>query len=423
MTSAASPTAQPVPKRADGQLWFLATYGFMSAGLAIALLDATAITTSAGHRTNGAVYTSLYLAVLLFASALSVPYAPSLAARFNARSAFTFSIAAASVCWLIAGMLVVGGVKPIPVLMVNAVVIGLLYGLFSAFIPLYSNAYLAGDGMAGAYARLSVAGAIGMAIGGLGGGIILNQVEPGWGLIARGALGVPFALFIWFKPPLVEPQSPTPRHGPWKTMSSNLSGNAGLRSAALLGGAVSMLAAPLASLLVPVADALRQAPLLPGAGILMAGMYAGQLLTPKIVSRLSGGRTQMNGSALAAIGAGALLAIYGVASLFFNKEPELVLWAIIGIGFGALWLAQRSINLEAATASVDGALTGEAVAIFTFVVSLAAPIGVLIWGFLINHVTVEAAIFTGAAGTVLAGAYYLRASPKASLTPPPSPKA
>jgi hypothetical protein len=191
-------------------------------------------------------------------------------------------------------------------------------------------------------------------------------------------------------------------------MSTNLRGNIDLRKAALLGGAVSMLAAPLASLLVPVADALRQSPLLPGAGILMAGMYVGQLLSPSIVTRLSRGRSQLNGSALAAIGTGVLLAIYGVASLVFNKEPELILWAIIGLGFGALWLAQRSINLGAATAAGDQASTGEAVAIFTFVVSLAAPIGVLIWGFLINHVSVEVAIFVGAAGTVLAGAFYLR---------------
>ncbi|MEI6663580.1 MAG: MFS transporter [Actinomycetes bacterium] len=393
---------------------FLLTYGVMSIGLSVALLDATAITTNAGHRTNGAIYTSLYLCVLLLTAALTVPYAPALAARFTARSAFNFSVAAGSVAWLVASLLILNGVEPIPVLMVNAVVVGALFGLFTAFGPLFSKAYLTGDGMAGAYARLSVAGAIGMAIGGIAGGAILNQVEPGWGLFARAVVGIPFAIFIWLKPPPVEPHSPKPERGPWTTMYVSVRDNRELRRASILGWSVSMLAAPLASLIVPVADALRQSPLLPGAGILMAGMYIGQLLSPAIVKRLSIGRSEINASAIAAIWTGLLLAVYGAASLIFQMKPELIVWAIIGLVFGALWLAQRSINLQAATDAGDEATTGEAVAVFMFAVSLAAPIGVLIWGLLINHVSVEAAIFAGAAGTVLAGIAYLKDSKAAA---------
>lgn len=104
--------------------------------------------------------------------------------------------------------------------------------------------------------------------------------------------------------------------------------------------------------------------------------------------------------------------MYGVASLLFQDEPELIVWAVVGLGFGAFWLAQRSINLGAATDAGDESNAGEAVAVFVFAVSIAAPIGVLLWGFLINHVSVEAAIFAGAIGTAAAGAAYLK-RPKA----------
>ena len=55
---------------------------------------------------------------------------------------------------------------------------------------------------------------------------------------------------------------------------------------------------------------------------------------------------------------------------------------------------------------------GESVAVMMFALSLAAPIGVLLWGFVIGRVSVEAAILFGAVGTVVSGVALLR-PPKA----------
>ena len=51
--------------------------------------------------------------------------------------------------------------------------------------------------------------------------------------------------------------------------------------------------------------------------------------------------------------------------------------------------------------------SGEMVATFVFVSSIAAPVGVLLWGFLINRVSVEAAVFAGALGTLLVSSLFL----------------
>ena len=387
---------------------FLVLFALMALGWAVVLLDATAITTIAGHRENGAIYTSAYLATLLLSSALAIPYAPGLVARFNPRKTFVLTVVAASGAWVVAAALIGSGVPPIPVLMGAAVVSGLLYGVFAALIPLFAEAYLSGAGMAGAFARFSVAEAVGTVAGGLIGGFVVSELQPAWGLLIRAAVALPFAAFVWFRPPAVEPASPKPKHGPWKLMVTSLRGSRALRRAAFLGLAVSMFAAPLAQMVVPVADALRQSPLVAGAGVLMAGIASGQLVSPRIVSRMSKGRSQIRGAAILAIFTGVMLAALGVASLIFKAEPELIVWVMIGLGFGASWLAQESLNIGAATVSSESSTTGESVAVLMFAVSLFAPVGVLLWGFMIGRVSVEAAILTGAAGTVIAGLMLLR---------------
>jgi hypothetical protein len=144
----------------------------------------------------------------------------------------------------------------------------------------------------------------------------------------------------------------------------------------------------------------------------MAGIASGQLVSPRIVTRMSKGRSQIRGAAILAIVTGVMLAGLGIASLIFKAEPELVVWVLIGLGFGASWLTQESLNIGAATVSSESSTTGESVAVMMFAVSLAAPIGVLLWGFMIGRVSVEAAILFGAVGTVVSGVALLR-PPKA----------
>jgi MFS family permease len=147
------------------ELPFLFAYGTLICGTAIATLAATGITTRAGGHGNGAIYTSVFLSTVMLSGALAVPYAPSISARFGLRNTVMFALVGGAALWLVAGLLVLGGVEPVPVLMVCAVGFGSSFGLFNAISPLYSKAYIASQGMAGAYARLSLAGGLAWAVG------------------------------------------------------------------------------------------------------------------------------------------------------------------------------------------------------------------------------------------------------------------
>jgi CP family cyanate transporter-like MFS transporter len=402
----------------DGESWlsealFLVTYGVMIAGLAVAVLDTTGITTLAGSKagTGGAIYTSIYIAIMLFTLALAVPYTPKLAARFGMQRTFFGSIVLASILWGFAGILILSGAPAVTVLLIGAIGFGVASGVFAALIPLYSRAYIEGRGMAGAYARLSVAGGIAWALGSGAGGVVLVHLQPGWGLVIRAGLGIPLAVFVAIKRPKVQPTAlASASAGAWGQMRANLVSNRDLRRAALLGCGVAMFAAPLASMIVPIAEALRQTPLIPGAGVLMAAMAVGEILAPVIVTSLERGRTNLHAAALASVGAAISIAIYGLTAFVFSKREELVAWAIIGVGFGALKYGARALNLGAATDAGSDESSSEMVATFVFVSSIAAPVGVLAWGLLINQVSVEAALFAGATGTILVASRLLMRS-------------
>ena len=386
---------------------FLIAYGAMTAGTAIAALDSTAIMTRAGGASNGAIYTSLYLGILLLSLALVVPYAPLLAERIGMRRTFVLSIVLGSVLWLLAGALIRSGANSVPVLLISAVGFGVCAGVSAVLSPLYAKAYIGGQDMAGAFARLSVAGGLAFGIGSIVGGFILDNIKPGWGLVARAILGIPLALFVLLRSPAVEPAAPDARGGAWADMLSRVRSNSALRRAALLGCGVGMFAAPMASMIVPIAAALRQSPLISGAGILMAAMSAGELFSPIVVSRFGRRKSNLRAAAIASIWCAGFIAIYGCASLVFSHRIELWIWLIAGLGFGAMRYGGRALNLGAATDAGSDQDSGEMVATFVFVSSIAAPVGVLLWGFLINRVSVEAAVFAGALGTLLVSSLFL----------------
>ena len=91
----------------------------------------------------------------------------------------------------------------------------------------------------------------------------------------------------------------------------------------------------------------------------------------------------------------------------FSHRIELWIWLIAGLGFGAMRYGGRALNLGAATDAGSDQDSGEMVATFVFVSSIAAPVGVLLWGFLMNRVSVEAAVFAGALGTLLVSSCFL----------------
>jgi MFS family permease len=294
-----------------------------------------------------------------------------------------------------------------PVLLFAAVLAGVSWAVFSVLNPLFARAYFTGEGMAAAVARLSLASGIAWAIGAAAGGFLLHVVAPGWGLLIRALLGVPFAIYLIAKPPAVEPPMPESREPVWSGMRDRLRDNPDLRRATLLGCGVTAAAAPMASLIVPIVDALRQSPLLPGAGILSASMAGGEMFAPVVVSKLERRRTDLRAAAVAAIVCGGALVLYAIGSYALSRRPELAMWAVIGVAYGAFRFASKALNVGAATASDTEENSVESVATLLFITGLAAPVGVLAWGFLINRWSVEAAVLIGAAATTASAAAVL----------------
>jgi MFS family permease len=273
--------------RSERGVAFLFGTATSTAGLAIGTLDATGITTTAGNLSRGAIYTSAYLAILLFTRAFTVPHTARLSARLGIENAYRFTVGLGVVSWAIASILILAGVPGLPVLLCFAPLFGISGGFAAVLGPIFSKAYIAGKDMAGAYAWMSVIAGVAWATGSAAGGFILNSVEPGWGLLSKAILGIPMFVIVTRIAPATDPRTPKAHKRVWYEMKKQLTENKQLRRAAILGCGVSMFAAPMVSMIVPIADALRQTPLLPGAGILMASMALGQLSSPYLVSRLS----------------------------------------------------------------------------------------------------------------------------------------
>ena len=372
-----------------------------TAGLAVGTIDATGITTRAGSLTNGAIYTSAYLAIVLITRAIVVPQTARIAARLGIERAYQLTIALGCLTWGSAGALVIAGLPGLPVLLSFAALFGISSGFSATLAPIFSRAYITGKDMAGAYAWKSVVAGVAWALGAVGGGFLLNTAAPGVGLLIKAALGVPLLIVLVQFRPATKPHTPRARRRAWADMRDRLLGNAQLRYATILGCGMALFASPLVSMIVPIVDALRQSPLLPSAGILMAAMALGQLGSPYIVSKFSSERSQLKAAAIASICCAVMLAAYAVTALFFTAKPELVIWSVIGLGFGGMRFAARALNIGSVTASGSDQSAANLISAFTFATALCSPVGVLIWGVMVDRVSPEAAIGFGATGTAV----------------------
>lgn len=161
-------------------------------------------------------------------------------------------------------------------------------------------------------------------------------------------------------------------------------------------------------MIVPITDALEHKPLIPGASTLMVTMAVGQMLAPLVVSVLERNRTHLRAAALAGLGTAVVIASYGITALAFRGTGELVIWGVIGLVFGALTFGGGASNLGAATDAAEEKDAGAMVATYVFAISLAAPVGVLLWGLLMSRFSVETAVLTGATATALVSGLFVR---------------
>jgi len=399
------PTREPPAPHSLGRparAYLLATACSVT-GTALGLLGATGATTAAGAKDHGAIYTGIYTALVLFTSALAVPYAPRVCRRLSTRTAFVTVQAIAAATWVVAGVLLLLDTPTMPVLLVAAPVFGVTGGVSVVLRPVLAKSYLTSGGTADAFARVSVVSGAAWMVGALGGGLLLSNVALGWGLVLNGLLSSVLVLTVQRVAPTVAPAEPRRADHPWRDMRDALGASRTLRWTTALGCTITLFVSPMTSLVVPIAQDLRRTPLLAGSGLLMSAFAAGEFLSPRLVRLLSRHRKDLPAATIATTGAGLALLLLGAVSLVVTDQPELLAWMVVGVLFGGFRYATTALFVGSAAESgaAEDATTNLAAAML--VGGLAAPLGTLLWSAVIGGVSADAALFVGGAGAVLGG--------------------
>ncbi len=363
-----------------------------SAGSSVSALSATGITTVAGKFDSGAIFTGAYVATGLVAGALTMPYAPRVCQRIGTRAAFAWATSLLSVSWLLVAALLFLGASPMPVLFAAAPPIGALIGFLAVVSPVVYKAYLDSSDMSQVMARITVVKGVAAVAGALAGGFFVTSGTEAVGLLAAGLLRIPLAVFATRIAPPHAIADPLHAPTPWRDIVTSLRASPALRRATLLACGVAIFVAPLASLVVPLTQVLRREPLLQGAGLLMASIAVGELLSPLVVSRLSAKRAPIASAALASMATGGFLLALALVSITTSNLAELAAWAVLGIGFGSTRFASRALTFGAAAEAQGPHDVAKSLAAMLLLASVVAPIGILMWSTILARGSAGAAL-------------------------------
>jgi hypothetical protein len=314
------------------------------------------------------------------------------------RPAFAWATSLLSGFWILVALLIFLGVPPLPVLLLAAPVGGGLIGFTTVLSPVVYKAYLSSSDMTQVMARMTVVKGVAAAVGALASGFLISSGTEAFGLLVAGLLRIPLAFFALRIAPALSIADPLQTPTPWGDIVTSLKESPGLRRATFLACGLAMFVAPLLSLVVPLTQALRREPLLQGAGLLMASISIGELLSPIVVSRFRVKRTPIASSALASVATGGILLALAVASMTLSNEIELVVWGILGIGFGATHFASRALTFGAAAEAQAVHDLSKSLAAMLFSARLVAPVGILAWSAILSWGSAPGALIFGAVG-------------------------
>ena len=388
----------------SGGALYLGAVAVSTVGSAVGALESTFISTTSSSSAGG-LRTAIMLVELLVFSTLTVPLVPSLASRVGTRQLYVLTMLGTVVFWCAGGGAILAGLPAYLTMLIVTPLIGVTLGLTTVLSPLFARQYLGSGTMAGAYARLSVITGLSWGAGALLGGRYFDHVSSGYGILTRGLLALPLVVVIAVVQPIAgEVQRPSPRSSGVRGVLRDAFAVNDLRVVITLSSAVAVFALPYLSLIVPIAAALRQTPLASGAGLLMAGTSVGEIMSPLLVSRLQRRLSALPAAVAAAAGCAGCLLVFAAVSALTSDEAELALWVAIGIAFGALRYAVKSLELDAAVNS--GVDSTEAVAVVSFAKSAVAPVGLLLWSVLMWGASVEFALLV-AGVSLLVGCVYV----------------
>ncbi len=388
---------------------FLLSSALAVAGTVWSQLGATSATTLSGGQSRGALYTGFVLAVLALSAGVAIPLTPSIAGKFGTRMTFVVTELLAATVWAVVGVFLLVGDDPLIPLLIGMLFAGAFGGVAAVLTPGVTHAYLGGTSLARAYSVRAVASGFGAVVGALTAATVISATQPGWGLIGNAVLSVPLGLLVLCRPPADGFPAVKQDGRGWRAPWLDLARSRPLRRIAGLSAAVAICVAPMISMIVPIAQSLRQSPLIPGAGIVLAGVALGRLATPTIVTRLRSGRDDLAASLLAITATGSFMLALALSSMMLTGRVELVVWAVIAMGIGATRFASRSLTLGAANSCLGAARGLQGIAAAVMVAALAAPIGTLTWGVALSFMPPWAVVAISA-GALLTVALVLRAS-------------
>lgn len=212
--------------------------------------------------------------------------------------------------------------------------------------PIVTRTYFDKTSIAASMSWRSAVSGLAAVAGAIIGGSIISATDPAAGVIANGLLTIPLAVFVMRVAPLREPHPPREDRGqPMRRILGSLRTNARLREVVILVVATTLFVVPMISMIVPILNSVDHAPLPSGAGLVLAGIGAGRVVTPLVVGRVERRWGDLQASLWALVGAAVFMFAFSLSALLPLSEFDLVAWTMIGFGLGACRFTYRCLGL------------------------------------------------------------------------------
>ena len=371
------------------------------AGTAMGLLALTTLSATAGGQSSRGLTTAILLSIIALTTGGLVPLVPRVCHRFGVRRTYVVAMLMTACVWAALGVLEFAGLVSVTILYLSGIVLGAVMAATTVLKPLYSRVFLGGAGMSVSYARQSFISGFAWVVGALIGGVLIAQFGPGWPLVVNAVLFLPLAYTVGRSSTGDEPKLEERGHRMKGALRACVRDHPAIRDAMLVGSCAILLVGPMSSMVVPLVDSLESFPEA-GAGLLMAAIGLGRVGTPAVVSRMGRRMTPIAGVMLAEGLSGALLIVLAVSSMVFTGVAEVVVWCMLGAAFGVGRFSGRAFVVGAGLDSVNEDERVVAMTSLILVALLTTPLGLLLWGVLLDVSTPQVTLLVAGVGMLLA---------------------
>jgi len=395
------PPALPAPTPAEvrARNLFVVAIAISAAGSAMLYLAATTIIATNGDPDTAAQRTALYLS-LAFLAGLWVPWVPTVGRKVGIARAYSGALVLCAIATVGCGLATVLGDDPVRAMLILAVAVGVPGTVKSVYHPLLVKTFFRTTPFAVSLTWQGIAGATGWTLGSLAGGLIADLAGPALALVVAGLLLLSLPIVVTLERPDVPAPRPGKRERALSAMRHTLVRQPRFRRIVILSAATSIFLLPMSALAVPLALQLRPPDewRASGASLLMAAFALGRYLAPPLVRRLGRDGDLVAGTALAGLAAGIVLLAFAAFSAVSGNSRELIMWALLGLGYGGLSYGAKSLTTAATDADDDPEEKARMQAVLVLIGALTAPAGAWIWGWTMDTYGAVAAIALGGVG-------------------------